>query len=311
LGETQICGQPQTIVVFGLHNLGLLLSLDAQPTGFAMDADPIAGADFDNPPEQIPYLGDRLTTQPENLGVAAQPSLEKLTAIAPDLIVGVDYSADTYSLLSQIAPTVLTGDPEIKDQWQTNLQAVAQALDKEEQATTLIAQHAAKIAATRTALADAVSTYPQLLVIGASDLSRGFFAIGGDSYLGGILEAIGFELVHPPAATGQIGAPISLEALPDLDEADSIILLGYSRDLQTLTAAIQTKSANQSVEERLETQQLQDIRAKWQENPITQSLTTSQEDRVYFATYARWSLLNNPLGIDLILEQLQQFFAND
>ncbi|NEQ34403.1 MAG: iron-siderophore ABC transporter substrate-binding protein, partial [Leptolyngbya sp. SIO4C5] len=42
LGETQICGQPQTIVVFGLHNLGLLLSLDAQPTGFAMDADPIA-----------------------------------------------------------------------------------------------------------------------------------------------------------------------------------------------------------------------------------------------------------------------------
>lgn len=311
LGETEVCGQPKNVVVFGIHNLGLLLSLDVQPTGLAMDVDALDGEDFDTPSEQIPYLGDRLTTQPINLGNAGQPSLEKVTALAPDLIAGRHINAETYDLLSQIAPTVLTGDPQVKEQWQTNLQTVAQALNQAEAAEALMAQQAAKVAETRTVLTDAVKAHPQLLVIGASDLTEGFFVVRSDSYLGALLEAIGFELVKPPAAVAEIAAPLSLEALPDLNEADSIILLGFNRDIKALTTALQTKSAGQSVDELLENQQINSIQTSWQENGITQSLTASQENRVYFATFARWGLLNSPIGIDLILEQLQQFFASN
>ncbi|MEO1348170.1 MAG: iron-siderophore ABC transporter substrate-binding protein [Cyanobacteria bacterium J06635_15] len=310
-GETEICGQPENAVVFGMHTLGLLLSLEVQPVGLAMDADVVGGDVFDDPARQIPYLGDRLTTQPANLGNGSEPSLEKLTAIAPDLILGNRLNEGNYDLLSQIAPTLLMGDPLVKGQWQKNLRAIAVALGAEEKAEAVIAQQAARIAESRADLADAVKAHPKLLVLGATRLEEGIFIINTNSYLGELLEGVGFELIVPPAADANPGVPISLETLPELNGADSIILLGFNRDLSELNAENLDKSVDQPIHDLLETHQLQTIKASWEKNAIAQNLTASQESRVYFATYARWSLLNNPIGADLVLEQLHQFFAID
>ncbi|MGD1908233.1 MAG: ABC transporter substrate-binding protein [Leptolyngbyaceae cyanobacterium] len=307
-GETEICGQPQKIAVFGFHNLGLLLSLGVQPAGFAMDADLLGEEVFEDPVRQIPYLGDRLTTQPLNLGGSGRPSLEKLTIMAPDLILGHGGNAQSYDLLTQIAPTLLVSSPGFKDQWQDNLRAIAQVLGKEDQAEALIAAQAAKVVETRAALADAVKAHPKLLMIGSTSLEDRMFTIGPDSYLGKLVESVGFELVSPPTPFSTVGSPVSLEILPELDEADSIILLGYNRDVKALTEASQDDFADQSPADWLENHQIQPIQASWRESAIAQTLTANKENRVYFVTYARWGLLNNPIGAELVLSQLQQFF---
>ena len=88
LGETQVCGQPQKIVALSPHLLDLLLSLDRQPAGYAEVFPFHKGKYFDNPSQQIPYLGDRVTSQPINLGNRDEPSLERLIELKPDLILG-------------------------------------------------------------------------------------------------------------------------------------------------------------------------------------------------------------------------------
>lgn len=61
------------------------------------------------------------------------------------------------------------------------------------------------------------------------------------------------------------------------------------------------------LENRVEKHQVQSIKQDWEENAIAQSLTASQEDRVYFATFYKWNGLNGPIGAELILEELRQF----
>ena len=61
----------------------------------------------------------------------------------------------------------------------------------------------------------------------------------------------------------------------------------------------------------LETYQVQTIKQDWEGSAIAQSLTASQENHVYFATFYKWNVLNGPIGAELILEQIRQFFLND
>ncbi|MEM9092315.1 MAG: hypothetical protein AAGC93_26725 [Cyanobacteria bacterium P01_F01_bin.53] len=75
LGETEVCGQPQKVVTLSAHILDLLLSLDVQPFASTLTLNVHTGEVFDKPARQIPYLGERLTGQPINLGRDHTPSL--------------------------------------------------------------------------------------------------------------------------------------------------------------------------------------------------------------------------------------------
>jgi hypothetical protein len=48
---------------------------------------------FDRPAEQIGYLGSKITTQPVNLGDRSHSSLEALSLLKPDLILGEQWHA--------------------------------------------------------------------------------------------------------------------------------------------------------------------------------------------------------------------------
>ncbi len=63
MGEIKICGQPQTLAVLGANLLEMLLALDVQPAGFAGYFE-LSQANYDNPGQQIPYLGDRISPNP-------------------------------------------------------------------------------------------------------------------------------------------------------------------------------------------------------------------------------------------------------
>jgi iron complex transport system substrate-binding protein len=65
VGKTKICGKPQKIAVLEPKMLSLMLALDVQPAAYA-DAYLVRSPQFDNPSQQIPYLGNFVTTQPIN-----------------------------------------------------------------------------------------------------------------------------------------------------------------------------------------------------------------------------------------------------
>ncbi|MEM7061900.1 MAG: iron-siderophore ABC transporter substrate-binding protein [Cyanobacteria bacterium P01_B01_bin.77] len=304
VGEAEICGQPQKVAALSAYTLNLLLSLEQQPTGYAPPLVTL-GEVFDNPTQQIPYLGEFITTQPVNLGTDGAPSLEKLTALKPDLIVAEgNNNASNYDLLSQIAPTILWQTRGLPGQWQQNLRSLALALGNGEQADTVIQQYEANVAKAREDLADVVAAHPKLLLIAAQRLDERFGIFNQDSDLVELLSGVGFQLVSPPDSI-DLNGPISVEALPMLDEADNIIVLGYdpSGDQAQKSSAI-----DESASERTEKSQTQLIRQDWEASAIAQSLTASQENRVFFATFYKWNGINGPIGAELVLEQLRQFF---
>ena len=97
-------------------------------------------------------------------------------------------------------------------------------------------------------------------------------------------------------------APVSLEVLPELDDADSIFVLGYSRDLVQSGEGVGVTDADTLLQ-----QQSSGVKADWADNAISQSLTASKENQVYFTTFYEWNLFNGPMGAELILQQLRQF----
>ncbi|MGD1908475.1 MAG: ABC transporter substrate-binding protein [Leptolyngbyaceae cyanobacterium] len=310
LGDTEVCGQPQKVVTLSLHMMDLLLSLDVQPAASTMTLNTHTGQVFDDPAQQIPYLGDLITSQPVNLGNDNTPSLETLVALKPDLIIGEGgRSADDYELLSEIAPTLLWQDRTAKGKWQASLRDLATALGKSAQAEAVIEQYEAEIAAARDDLADVVAAQPKLLLLGASRLDEGFIVIDPDSYLGELLSGIGFELMPPPAAALDAANPLmSIEILPTLNDADTIIVLGWNFDASADDQNSESP-VDASVTQQMEANQVQTIQQDWADNGIAQSLTASQAGQVYFASFYKWNVLNGPIGTKLVLAQLRQFFG--
>ncbi|NEQ34144.1 MAG: ABC transporter substrate-binding protein [Leptolyngbya sp. SIO4C5] len=295
MGETEICGQPQTIAVLGPNLLELLLALDVQPAGFAGYFE-LSQANYDNPAQQIPYLGDRITTQPVNLGQVFTPSIETLVELKPDLILVTEFHEAQYARLSQIAPTVLL---DWFDADQMNLQVVAQAVGQPEKAEELIAQRQQQIAAARAEFAPVVATHPEVLMLNAEPVSS-IYLVGKSDSCGSLIADLGFQLVYPPGwdATDpkNSSVTVSWEALSQLNNADSVVLFGSSnpgkfnpfKDMDTF-----------------EQQQLSPLQQSWKENAIAQSLNASKSGRVYFIPTYLCRGLPGPIGTELYLEELK------
>lgn len=97
--------QTEKIVVLGPYFLEQVLALGKQLAGYG-DHIAFHQGDYDNPPLQIPYLGSRVTTQPVNVGLAYQPSIEAIFKVKPDLILAPGYETAQYETLANIAPTI-------------------------------------------------------------------------------------------------------------------------------------------------------------------------------------------------------------
>ncbi|MGD1852396.1 MAG: ABC transporter substrate-binding protein [Cyanophyceae cyanobacterium] len=283
LGETQICAPPKRVVTLSLHLLDLLLSLDVQPIATTMTLNVHRGKTFDKPAQQIPYLGDRLMGQPVHLGADNSPSIETLVGLKPGLIIGErGRSGDEYETLSQIAPTILWSRG-TTEQWQKSLRDLATALNLEDKAEQVIQQQEQDILALRDELRGTVATHPKLLLIGASQLDQGFFILDTGNSMGELLQTIGFELVKLPAAFQSESALVSLEMLPELDEAETIIILGWNFDSSSVLDS-ESLSAEVSMVDLLELHQTNNIREDWERCAIAQSLSASKSNRIYFST---------------------------
>lgn len=293
MGETEVCGQPQRIVVLGPSVLELLLALDVQPTGFADQVTWHRG-NYDNPGQQIPYLGSRVTSQLKNVGSVSEPSIEAILSVQPDLILGTQYNANQYKVFSKIAPTLLLSrnDNDIEK----SLRAIAKAVGKSDQAEQLLTKTQQQIASARETFARTVATHRKVLLLSAVKWEELYL---GDSNFGlcsSLLEALGFQLVTPPGlnlSKPDTPVPISLEILPQLNAADSVIMFGGNFS--------ELNNTN-----NFEAHQLSHLKQAWANNAIAQSLNASKTGRVYFIAGYLCRGFPGPIGTELYLEELEK-----
>ncbi|WP_224723820.1 ABC transporter substrate-binding protein [Paenibacillus vietnamensis] len=135
MGETDIKGTPERIVVLTNEGTEALLALGVKPVGAVKSwtGDPWyehIKADM----EGVTVVGDE-----------SQPNMELIASLKPDLIIGNKLRQEkVYAQLEAIAPTVFSET--LRGEWQSNFKLYAEALGKSEEGDKVIANYDSRTA---------------------------------------------------------------------------------------------------------------------------------------------------------------------
>ncbi|HAS1786989.1 TPA: Fe(3+)-dicitrate ABC transporter substrate-binding protein FecB [Enterobacter cloacae] len=247
---------PQRIVVLELSFADALAAVDVSPVGIADDNDIN---------RILPEVRARLKPW-QSVGTRAQPSLEAIGALKPDLIIA-DSSRHSgiYGALQNIAPVLLLKSR--NETYAENLQSAA-----------LIGDVVGKSAQMKARLA----RHKQLMAQWASQLPKGTLAIFGTSreqqfnlhtretYTGSVLTALGLKV--PTAMAGASMPSVGLEQLLALNPA--WLLVAHYRE--------------------------ESIVKRWQQDPLWQMLTAAQKQQVVSVDSNAWARMRGIFAAERI-----------
>lgn len=204
-GSTVVSADPQRIVVLAGDQLDALCALGLQSRI-------VAAALPDGADTQPAYLGTVIHQLPA-AGHRAEPNLEEIRALRPDLILGSQaLTPQLYPALSAIAPTVFTG-PAGAD-WQANLRIVGAATGRFDTATRLLDEF--DEAAARTGAEHDATHFQASVVQLTPDAVRVF---GANNFPASVLARVGLD--RPAAQRFTDRSYIELAASDaDLGDAD-------------------------------------------------------------------------------------------
>ena len=226
-GQTAVPDDPQRVVVLEPVQLDTSVALGVIPIGAAVL----------NETTGVPaYLGDEAAGITP-VGTVAEPSIEKIAALRPDLIIGTEsrHSA-LYDQLSSIAPTVFMASQ--ADPWQDNVEMVADALGDPEGAVELLddyTERCTEIAETYDVAGETVQfVRPRDGVL---------TLYGPTSFAGSTLECAGFTIPERDWQ-GSISVDISPELV--LEAAADYVLVSAAdvSDENAVPAVIQANAAS-------------------------------------------------------------------
>jgi iron complex transport system substrate-binding protein len=240
-GETTLEKAPTRVVCVGLTEQDALL---------AMGIVPLAVTEWfgDAPGFIFPWATDALGDGelPEILSDLNGVEVEKVAALAPDLIIG-QYAGLTekdYDLLSKIAPTVAQpgeyadyGAP-----WDEMALNIGKAVGKPQEMQTLVD-------GVKTQISDAAAAHPEFAGKSAIVVSpyEGLFVYGPEDPRSRMLIDLGFEF--PTGVFGsedeEFGTSISSERTSDLDQVDVTVFLDLESDPAVKGVFEQTTAAKQ------------------------------------------------------------------
>ncbi len=239
--------------------------------------------------DQFPaYLGNQLDGI-EKLGSDAQPSLEKITALKPDLIIGWNDSHESiYPTLSRIAPTALSGWQENRT-WRDNFQFVAEVLGKQDAAQQAWDRYYQRIDQLKSALGVGAAS-PEENRYQNKTISLVFFYYGvfgsdvKNSFAGSILEDAGLQ--RPPSQN--VTAPYGYIRFSqeELDKVDGDVVF------------VMTSSEND-----------EQLLQQFQKQPLWNQLKAVQQNQVYFVDPSIWQGWNL-LAADAVIDDLFKYLVN-
>ncbi|WP_404652262.1 Fe(3+) dicitrate ABC transporter substrate-binding protein [Raoultella terrigena] len=255
-GQFTLAKTPQRIVVLELSFADALAAVDLSPVGIADD----------NDPERIlPEVRARLKPW-RSVGTRAQPSLEAISALRPDLIVA-DSSRHRgiYAALRQIAPVLLLKSR--NETYAENLQSAAiigKVVGQDPLMQQRLAQH-------RRRMADFAAQLPAgASVVFGTSREQQFNLHSRDTYTGSVLSALGLSV---PAAIG--GAPMATIGLEQLLAINPQWLF---------VAHYRTES----------------IVRKWQQDPLWQMLQAQQKQQVAVVDSNSWARMRGMFAAERI-----------
>ena len=210
MGSTTIESVPKRVVALDPSYIDAALLLEADLVGYVQyRQDP--NAPF------APYLGDvaEATKDSVNVGTLAEPNLEKILELEPDLIVSAKVRHEAlYDQLSKIAPTIFsvsTGPT-----WKENVVFLGEALGKKEKAEELVKAYedrAAKVGAE--ILAKKPEATYSLIRFTGGDTARLY---SSNSFIGEIMTDMNIPRPKDaPDTQEQIFVPLSAEQILEGD----------------------------------------------------------------------------------------------
>jgi iron complex transport system substrate-binding protein len=220
MGETAIPAQPGRVVALDQSFVDAVLTLETQVVGYTT---------YRAIEEKLPdYLGPALATygtEATSVGTLQEPSLEKITALKPDLIVSAKVRHEAlYPMLSQIAPTVFTATT--GGTWKDNIRLMGQALGKESLAEAKIKEYEDRAATIGKQIKEANgATMPTISVIRFTEEAT-VRLYSENSYSGIVLRDVGFPRPEGQPTSDSIAVDIAQERILELD-ADHIFVATY------------------------------------------------------------------------------------
>lgn len=222
MGETVLESQPLRVVALDPSYVDAALLLDAELVGYAQ---------YRQDPEApfADYLGDvdEATEEAVNVGTMAEPNLELIAQLAPDLIVSAKVRQEAlYPQLSKIAPTIFSEST--GPTWKENVVFLGTALGKQELAQQRVDEYEARAAAVGEAIlaAEPELTYSLVRFTGG-DTARLY---SSDSFIGEIMTDMGIPRpADAPDTTESIFVPLSQEQILEA-EAGLIMVSTWAPD---------------------------------------------------------------------------------
>ncbi|WP_420034885.1 ABC transporter substrate-binding protein [Streptomyces sp. cg28] len=212
MGDVRVKDHPKRVVVLDTAELDSAITLGVTPVGATR-----AGAED----AFLSYLPKEKTDGITGVGEIANPGLEKIAALKPDLILSNKVrDGQRYEQLSAIAPTVLTettGYP-----WKQNFLVHADALGRKAQGRAAVKTYEKRVAAVTEALggkekAAGVDVNVVRFVEGAD-----IRIYGKKNYVGTILADVG---IGRPAITDKAKDGFSYDVSPEqIDKADADVI---------------------------------------------------------------------------------------
>lgn len=268
LGETCIPLQPQRIIALDVPAiLDPLLALDVKPVGALVDL--WGGGRY------FPAVLPELVAGIESVGLEGTPSLEKIVALKPDLILLADNTEQVYQQLSAIAPTVLIDVWRDRIPMKENFLYIAQLVGKEEKAEEVLNQYHKRVEDFREQLGDKLQDMEISVIY---HYSNQFGIPAKDAYCFQVMKDIGLPIksvfLEQEEWTG-----FSVEVI---DQYDADILF-ISEDADEDGSA-----------------------ADLSQEPLILSLESVKNGRAYIVSPKIW-MFYGPIGMNLFLDDLSKY----
>lgn len=223
------------------------------------------------------YLGSG-TEGIVNVGDIAEPDLETIASLQPDLIVSLRFRHEAiYDQLSGIAPTVLS--PHDSEGWREGFLVFADALNRNEAAPAVVEAFEARVAELQAGLGDAIDQTVSVIRV----LTGQVRSYQASSFSGTVLAAVGLQ--RPASQQGTEDTWLE-QATETLNEVDADVLF------VTLWSGSTEEDLNQLLD-----------------NPLWATLPVVQANRVYQVPDAYWMTAIGYLAAGLILDDLATYLV--
>ncbi|PMB50543.1 ABC transporter substrate-binding protein [Fischerella thermalis CCMEE 5205] len=273
MGKTCVPNHPKRFVALNPAALGNAIALGIQPIGSIFEYD-----------KQFPDYLEGKTEGIEPLGEWAQPSIERIALLKPDIIISW-YPQSIYPYLSAIAPTVLYdwgGSITQQNNWKQYFNFMAEVLNKKEIGEQVWQHYNQRIKQLKIALGD---RYKNKTISFVNFCCGGMSSETENSFIGSILSDAGLQ--RPPSQRYNPQGVISFsEENLYMADGDVMFVVAYGgnetgeRDLNIL-----------------------------QKKPLWKKLKAVQENRVYYVDPTIWRG-RTPLAADAVINDLYKYLIN-